>query len=432
MLTANKNKIVLKYKSRWFESNYRKLLDRYGVAVTLIIALSLSGWRNWLTRLPAKQNIIGSTPIPDSNMKTALYTGSFDPFTKGHLDLIQRSAKIFAKVVIAVGVNPNKKYLFSLEKRLQMIKANIKESNVEITTIPDGRFTADIAYEQNAVIIKGVRINADFDYEKLMHDINAIHSVGVDTMIFPSQPSMSHISSSAAKEICKLHGNTENFVPLNVKFALEETLVKQKRIIVTGSIASGKSTIVSEMVRLQPGKVHNIDMDAIAHDILFSRQEEIYKILRNDIRDTLKLKEFNRKELGDAVFNDNESRAYLDEKMRQPLLTRVRAELKDKEGVIVFNGALMIDKDWLDIANNNIFLLYVDKEEQIKRLKNRGYSDEKIAQRLSSQLNFQDKCRKATEIINRDKYGQVIILDTERGAEYNALLAFAHLGHLHS
>ncbi len=347
-------------------------------------------------------------------MKTALYTGSFDPFTKGHLDLIQRSAKIFNKVIVAVGTNPKKNYLFSLEKRLELIKANLAGlANVEVSMIPDGRFTSDIAYEEDAVIIKGVRINADFDYEKLMHDINALHSFGVDTMIFPSQPKMSHVSSSAAKEICKLHGNTEDFVPFNVKVALERELVGQNRIILTGDIGSGKSTVMAELEKTYKGYVHNIDMDAIAHEILFEREEKAYKALRTLLADKLELKEFSRKTLGEKVFEDDEARKYLDKEMRQPMITRVRAALKDKKGLIVFNGALMIDKDWLSIANNNVVILTVSKLEQEERLNARGYSYEKVQQRLSSQLNSDEKIKEAKRIFERDGYGSSCVINTE-------------------
>ena len=174
-------------------------------------------------------------------MKTALFTGSFDPMTKGHLDLIQRSSEIFGKVIVAVGNNPAKKYTFSKEKRVELINNNAWNlKNVSVVELQEGKLAADYAYEHDAVIVKGVRVNADFDYEKMMHEINHLHNQGVDTIIFPSQSDLNHISSSSAKEVCKLSGNTEDFVTLDVKYALERELLGQNRIIITGTISLKK------------------------------------------------------------------------------------------------------------------------------------------------------------------------------------------------
>jgi dephospho-CoA kinase len=91
-------------------------------------------------------------------------------------------------------------------------------------------------------------------------------------------------------------------------------------------------------------------------------------------------------------------------------MTRVRAELADKKGIVVFNGALMIEKDWLSIANNNVFILDVSEVTQCERLIARGYSDSKIKQRLEAQLSTGDKIVEATKIADRDGYGEIIVV----------------------
>lgn len=348
-------------------------------------------------------------------MKTALFTGSFDPMTKGHLDLIKRSSQIFGNVIVAVGDNPAKKYLFSKDERVSFIEKNVADcENVSVISLPNGKLAADLAYEHDAVIIKGVRINADFDYEKMMHEINHLHNQGVDTMIFPSQSQLNHISSSATKEICKLNGNTEDFVTFDVKSALEKRLVNQVRVTVTGTIGAGKSSVVKEIEKINDtfSAVHNIDLDVIAHDILFSRKEPVYVKLREQLASSLNVSTWDRKNVGDRVFNFPKLREILNSALRQPMLTRIRGELQGKEGLIIFNGALIAEADWLYLSNNNVALLDVNVFEQRKRLFKRGYTEDQIGRRLSAQLSTKQKVDLINKSIHKHNYGQVKIFDT--------------------
>lgn len=348
-------------------------------------------------------------------MKTALFTGSFDPMTKGHLDLIKRSSQIFGSVVVAVGDNPVKKYLFSKDERISFIEKNVSDcGNVMVISLPNGKLAADLAYEHDAVIIKGVRINSDFDYEKMMHEINHIHNQGVDTMIFPSQSELNHISSSATKEVCKLNGNTEDFVTFDVKSALEKRLVNQVRITVTGTIGAGKSSVVKEIQKINDtfSDVHNIDLDVIAHDILFRRTEPVYVKLREQLISSLGISTWDRKNVGDKVFNSPKLRKILNDSLRQPMLTRIRGELQGKEGLIIFNGALIVESDWLYLSNNNVALLSVNRYDQHIRLSERGYTDEQIERRLSAQMSTSDKYRIILNKIDESGNGKVGVFDT--------------------
>lgn len=355
-------------------------------------------------------------------MKTALYTGSFDPITKGHLDIIERAAQMFGSLVIGIGDNPAKKYTFTQEERIAMVTHNVAHlDNVTVIVIANGRLTADVAYELNAVILKGVRMNAqDFDYEWLMADINRAHVHGLQTIIMPASPEYNSISSSATKEVCKLHGNTHDFVPINVKQALEQKLVGQRRLIVTGTIGAGKSTLTDALryrtnckdISTPIHEAHDIDLDVIAREILFDRPEPAYVKLREDIKTNLHLSTWNRKDLGALIFKDSGARAYLDEAVRQPLMTRLRVALQGKKGLIIFNGALLVEAHWLYLANNNVLLVDVDPDEQTKRLKARGYTATQIRRRVSAQYTTNQKQALIIDQIRRDKHGKYKILNT--------------------
>jgi len=352
-------------------------------------------------------------------LKRALYTGSFDPITLGHLDLIHRCSQVFNEVIIGIGINPTKKYLFDIDKRIELIKNNIVNKNISIIKIENGRLSADIAYELDAVLIKGIRMGNDFDYERLINDINHIHNLKLDTFILPAQPNLQSVSSSAAKEIVKLNGNLEQFVPINVKAALEKEITGQTRIGLTGVIGSGKSTIVKELLKLSTPKfpIHNIDLDIIANDILFVLKDPSYVLLRNYLSDYFKIN-WNKKELGEIVFGDKGKRDFLNETLKMPIMARIRYELNNKNGIIVFNGALLIEAKLLHLHNNNLVLLEVNRKDQINRLKDRGHNSEQIKRRINAQLSTSEKCKLSILQQIKDKYGTGVQYNT---SEFSAL-----------
>lgn len=347
-------------------------------------------------------------------MKTALFVGSFDPFTFGHLDIVKRASQIFEKVIVAVGNNPDKKYMFSKDERKGFIKESTKNLNVEVVDFPDNTLTTDMAYEYNAVLIKGVRINADFDYEKMMHEINQIHHAGVETIIFPSHSSLNFISSSAAKQVCQHFGETEKFVSPIVKEALEFKIHKQKRIILTGGIASGKSTIASSIEFSSAHPMYNIDLDKIAFEILFELQEPLYQRLREELKHELGIKNWCREEVSKTVFFDKEKLSVLNEAMRQPMLTRIRnATAKCGAGVVVYNGALILDAGWGFLGNNKIVLLFAEEHDIKTRLRERGYPEQEIEAKLSSQMSFTEKMSHAKKEIGL-RGGKLLVFNTSK------------------
>ena len=146
-------------------------------------------------------------------MRIAVYPGSFDPITNGHLDIIERASKIFDKVVVGVLRNKNKKPLFSAEERVDLVKrVTARFGNVETESF-DG-LLVDFAKKHNAkVIIKGLRTVNDFEYEFQMALLNKTLNDECETMFMMTNSMYSYISSSMVKELAGYKGNLSGIVP---------------------------------------------------------------------------------------------------------------------------------------------------------------------------------------------------------------------------
>ena len=157
----------------------------------------------------------------------AVYPGSFDPITNGHLDIIFRGAKLFDELRVAVLNNVSKKSLFSSEERIEMIKENIKEYDNIIVEPFDG-LLINYAKEVNAdVIIRGLRAVSDYEYELQMALANKKLYDDIETVFLVSNSKYSYLSSSLVKEIAHFDGNLQDFVPVNVNIKLKEKFSKE-------------------------------------------------------------------------------------------------------------------------------------------------------------------------------------------------------------
>lgn len=155
-------------------------------------------------------------------MSTAVCPGSFDPVTKGHLDIIQRGAKIFDKVIVAVLVNRNKNPLFSLEERVELLREVTKHiPNVEVDSF-QGLLIDYMKTKKANVIIKGLRAVSDFEYEMQMASINRLIEDDVETFFMMTNNQYSFLSSSIVKEVAKYEADVSAIVPPVVEKALRQ------------------------------------------------------------------------------------------------------------------------------------------------------------------------------------------------------------------
>ena len=155
-------------------------------------------------------------------MANALCPGSFDPPTNGHIDVIERAARWFDRVVVAVIANPSKEPLFSLDERKTLLTDALGHlDNVEVESFAG--LLVDFANERDLnVIVKGLRAVSDFEYELQMAQMNAALSPGIDTMFVTAKPSWAFLSSSLVKQVARYGGNIEGLVPPGVASALAE------------------------------------------------------------------------------------------------------------------------------------------------------------------------------------------------------------------
>ena len=159
-------------------------------------------------------------------MTLAVYPGSFDPFTLGHRDILLRSLKIFDQVVIAVGVNQNKKTLFTAEERVKMIEKEVNEIKLDNNNIVKVEcfegLIVDLASKHNAKsLIKGVRGPVDYDYEAQMAGMNTVMCPDIETIFLMSKPEFSFIHSSLVKQISLMGGDVTGFVSESIKNQLK-------------------------------------------------------------------------------------------------------------------------------------------------------------------------------------------------------------------
>ncbi|MCI7478840.1 pantetheine-phosphate adenylyltransferase [[Pasteurella] aerogenes] len=153
-------------------------------------------------------------------MTTVIYPGTFDPITNGHLDIIERSAALFSRTIVAVAASPSKRPLFSLSERVVLAQQSVAHlANVEVIGFSD--LLAKVVMENNIqVIIRGVRTTTDFEYELQLAHLNRLLTQGVESLFLPPSEKWAFVSSSIVREIYLHQGDVSQLVPKPVLHAL--------------------------------------------------------------------------------------------------------------------------------------------------------------------------------------------------------------------
>ena len=156
-------------------------------------------------------------------MKVAIYPGSFDPITFGHIDIVDRATSLFDQVIIGVAESRSKEPLFSTDERIELIRESFKDNNKINVIGYSKKLTVDLARENNAIaIIRGLRAVADFEYEFQLATMNRSLAPDIESIFFTPKDTLIYVSSSLVKEIAQFGGNVERFVTKHIVSALDK------------------------------------------------------------------------------------------------------------------------------------------------------------------------------------------------------------------
>jgi len=157
-------------------------------------------------------------------MRTAIYPGSFDPLTNGHMDVVQRAAKLFDNVIVAVAKNEGKSPLFTLEERVELARQSLKHlPNVTVDAF-EGLLVEYVVSKQARAIVRGLRAISDFEFEFQLALMNRKLNENVETIFMMPKDTYTFLSSRIVKEIARLGGDVRPFVPVPVQKALKKKL----------------------------------------------------------------------------------------------------------------------------------------------------------------------------------------------------------------
>jgi len=357
--------------------------------------------------------------------REAIYAVSADPWTKGHTDIVRRALQIFDHVIVAIGVNPKKKYSFPLDMRKKMAQYSLVDFMDRIEVESFEGLLVDYAYMRGIkTLIRGIRDDIDFNFEKSMFQVN-ISQKGIDEIfLFPS-PQYEHISSSAVRELFRNQGNIVEYVDLRVKQSMEVQLSNLRLVGFTGLVGAGKTFMANKLCdmgsALYDMDFHNIELDVIGKNLLSKDSRPFAVDMRHNLVNTwedtslvVDPKDPNYfidvKKLSRKIFTFPNALMTYNFISRDPILFELNQQLRNKTGVAFINSALLIEAKLTPLCNNNVVFVKAPEDFRMENLKSRGYTGEELDGRMNGQMSGKGKEETFMKLIE-EEWGQLLYLN---------------------
>jgi len=359
-------------------------------------------------------------------MTTAVYALSGDPITFGHIDIINRSANAFDNLIVALGVNPNKRYLLTPTERLDVAKQSLSHlPNVKVMFFEG--LLVDFAYEQGAtIIVRGIRNASDAVDEQALDQING-SQMNIDTFFMFSRSKLSHVSSSNVKALQAENGLIHEYVPLPVKKVLEKKISSQLIYGITGVMGSGKSYVAEQLERYSKEQnafsednpiIYNIELDKIAHQV-FTTDKPMYKQIRDKIKSYFGT--LDRKKIGEIAFGSEDSKDHVDflnKIFQTPVMVLLRHELRGKKGILLINSAILVESNLLNLCNNHVIIVEAEKSVRHERLEKFRNIDAVTAEnRIKHMKSNSAKQSMIKQAITDSHFGKIVKFENTASSE---------------
>lgn len=376
-------------------------------------------------------------------MNTAIYAFSGDPITNGHVNVIERALNVFDNIIVGIGSNPKKIYTFGLEDRKSMTSAALAKFSNRVKVISFEGLLVDFAYAMNAkTIIRGIRNVRDFQEEYEMFLVNQTQK-GIDTFFLCAGELLSHVSSSAVKELQRNHGDIYKYVPMLVKAKLEGKISGQRIWGMTGEMGAGKSYVAHSM-KLFAENTYGEDLDVIELDIigknLLTECTEPFAVeMRRALIQRLNLPRLNLisndaggmgfidpKLIGQVIFSDNDKLFIYNDITKGPIMFEVYRRLQTPGNKLI-TSALLVEAGITHICNNNVIIVHADEAIRKDRLAKRGYSPEEIEHREASHFSSTVKRVMTNQAIAKDNYGKVTMFKNDAATDVEIKILYENI-----
>lgn len=357
-------------------------------------------------------------------MRKALYPGSFDPITNGHLDIIRRAAQMTDELTVAIGVNADKKRLFTAKESERLIQAAVA-GLPNVTVDSYSGLLVQYAYERGiAHVVRGIRNLKDFEDEQSLELFNASQNLSLEGVYLRARTDRTHVSSTMLKNAMREQADIRSLAPLATIQAVQARLAHQYPLAVTGPAGAGKTSLIRRFAAIAQTRgipLHHIDVDAIVADILETRTEPVYASVRAQIAATfgeslmLDGGAIDRRELGRQAMSELAKLQELNRILAPALQTRLSRALYGIRGIVLIDSSVIAETGENRLCNNHFLLVEADRDVIEDRLRAEGeLTSSQIQRRVRSALTAEAKARTIEKLIAEDGFGRLLRIDNTR------------------